>query len=120
MKSIYDQFDAAFANVSAFSITKGDERVGRVVIKFPKDGAGRLYAYVHVYGSSMVRGSASGYGYDKRSAAVIDAAKKLDHDDRDSKNAYHVSQTRIALQYDNGHDWTRHLENAGYRVDQVI
>src|SRR4051812_8286161 len=77
MADIYDQHKAAFANVSAFVVLKDGERVATVAIKFPRDGAGRLYAYVHWIGLEMVRGSATGYGYDKRSAAVSSAAGKL-------------------------------------------
>ena len=72
MTDIYDQHAKAFAAVQAFVIldTSG-ERVATVALKFPRDGAGRLYAYVHLIGVEMVRAHAGGYGYDKRSAAVV-------------------------------------------------
>lgn len=76
MSDIYDQHRAAFANVSAYVILRGGERVATIAFKFPRDGAGRLYAYVHWIGVPMVRGFAAGGGYDKRSAAVADAAQK--------------------------------------------
>lgn len=76
MADIYEQHDAAFKRVSAFVIMSAGERVATVAIKFPADGAGRLYAYVHWLGNEMTRGQASGYGYDKRSAAIADAARK--------------------------------------------
>ena len=77
MPDIYDQHDAAFARVSAFVICRDGERVATVALKFPADGAGRLHAYVHWLGLPMVRGFAGGYGYDKRSAAVIEATGKI-------------------------------------------
>jgi hypothetical protein len=77
LTQIYDQHAAAFRQVSAFVIAKNGERVATVAIKFPKDGAGRLYAYVHWAGAQMERGSAGGYGYDKRSAAVAAALRKI-------------------------------------------
>ena len=122
MSDIYHQFDTSFANVSAFYITDADDtRVGRICIKFPKDGAGRLYAYVHVYGSRMVRGSAVGYGYDKRSAAVWDAAGNLRSNEDDvPATPDHLAMWKAALMKDSGAEWTRKLEAAGYRVHQVI
>ena len=77
MPDIYDQHKAAFANVSAYVVAKDGERVATIAFKFSKDGAGRLYAYVHWLGIPMARGFAGGYGYDKRSAAVANAVKKL-------------------------------------------
>lgn len=47
MAKIYDQHRAAFSNVSAYVITLDGEKVATIAIKFPRDGAGRLYAYVH-------------------------------------------------------------------------
>ena len=115
MKSIYDQFDAAFANVSAYAISIDGEHVARVAIKYPQDGAGRLYAYVHILGGQMVRGSATGYGYDKRSAAVVDAAGKLTGDE-----SYCAALFKRTLAKDGGYEWTTYLEKAGFTVDQVI
>src|SRR3546814_19308140 len=82
MTAIYDQHDKAFARVSAYVVTKDGARVANVSIKFPADGAGRLYAYVHWIGLEMVRDHANGYGYDKRTAAVSGcAARILNHMD---------------------------------------
>lgn len=121
MSNIYEQFEAAFANVSAFYITDADDtRVGRICIKFPRDSTSRLYAYVHVYGSRMVRGSATGYGYNKRTAAVGDAAGNLRSNEDDAVTPVHLAMWKAALMKDSGADWTRELEAAGYRVHQVI
>ena len=121
MTKIYDQHAAAFRNVSAFVILKDGERVATVALKFPADGAGRLYAYVHWLGTEMVRGFAGGYGYDKRSAAVSDAirrnAGKVDNEapDTDAWAAFSA-----ALWNDGGDDWTRALEKAGFQVIQAV
>lgn len=126
-RAIYDQHDAAFRNVSAFVILKGSERVATIAIKFPKDGAGRLYAYVHWIGSEMVRGMAGGYGYDKRSAAVTDAASKVDMSDREDGHRDDFGQPVTeraefvgALSASDGRDWTRALEAAGFTVLQAV
>ena len=127
MTDVYTQHDAAFAKVSAFVIldTSG-ERVATVAIKFPRDGAGRLYAYVHLLGVEMVRAHANGYGYDKRSAAVAAAVAKIPAmgDDRPEDYAAAVNRNRAALQsvareMDSG-DWTRAVEKAGFRVLQAV
>lgn len=124
---IYTQHDKAFAAVSAYVVlNSANERVATIALKFPRDGAGRLYAYVHWIGLEMVRGHANGYGYDKRSAACSVAARKL----RDAVTAMHdhkpvelVEPLRnfvSALEKDNGEDWTRRLEAAGFKVFQAV
>lgn len=131
MASIYDQHRAAFANVSAFVIMDGAERVATVAIKFPRDGAGRLYAYVHWVGEQMVRGWAGGGGYDKRSAACADAARKMP--DLDATGCYsdgtpyytsgHIARFnafRSALALDGGIEWHNALRAAGFTVIQAV
>jgi len=110
MTRIYDQHDAAFRSVSAFVLLDKDgERVATVAIKFPKDGAARLWAYVHLIGSEMVRGYANGYGYDKRSAAVSAAFDALPA----------ASKLRALAPAMDSRDWVRVVESAGYRVIQA-
>lgn len=46
MPDIYDHYAAAFANVSAFVVVRDGEKVAAIALKFPRDGAGRLYAYL--------------------------------------------------------------------------
>ena len=77
MTNIYDLHTKAFSHVSAYVILKDGERVATIALKYPKDGAGRLYAYVHYIGLEMVRDYAGGYGYDKRSAAITRATAKI-------------------------------------------
>lgn len=124
--AIYDQHDKAFNRVSAFVVAKDGERVATVAIKFPADGAGRLYAYVHWLGLAMVRGAANGYGYDKRSAAVADAADKIGAGvDLSSLSQRETAvDDRLAFQealrHSDGTDWTRALEKAGFTVWQAV
>lgn len=129
MTSIYDQHAAAFSNVSAFVVMKGTELVAKVALKFPRDGAGRLYAYVHFFGMPMVRGAASGYGYDKRTAAVEDAMKKIDpayfeHDNYG--NSYEKERAdcdafrNAILTAKDGQGWEDSFRKAGYIVVQAV
>lgn len=126
MPDIYDQHAAAFAQVSAFVVMRDGEKVATVAFKFPRDGAGRLYAYVHWLGIHMVRAYAGGYGYDKRTAAAEYAARAMptaakaygpenDHPDVSLYDAF-----RAALLLGDGYDWSRNLEKAGFTVLQAV
>lgn len=127
MSNIYDQHKASFSQVSAFVICYGAEKVATIAFKFPRDGAGRLLAYVHWLGVPMVRGHAGGYGYDKKSAAVESAIEKLKKDnDFVTKNkvfgpgADEFTELCRALGDCKGDDWQRALENAGFTVFQAV
>lgn len=123
MTKIYDQHAAAFKNVSAFVILKDGERVATIAFKFPKDGAGRLYAYVHWFGCAMVRGSATGYGYDKKSAACESATDKLFNAECGLDDDNHVilyKQFHKALRDISGSSFDRALDNAGFTVLQAV
>lgn len=124
-KSIYDQHQATFKNVSAFVILDENHEVyAKVSIKYPRDGAGRLYAYVHIIGERMVRGSATGYGYDKGSAAVSKAFTIARLNDPfaeggdDSPTAVRLKDIREAL-HDGSINWYDALPTE-YTVIQVI
>lgn len=117
MTKVYEQHDKAFQNVSAYVVLdKNGEHVASVKFKFPRDGAGRLYAYVHWIGLQMVRGSASGYGYDKRSAAVADAVGRFADMD---KHPY-CFKFFDAVARDGGEYWDRRLRDAGFTVIQAV
>jgi hypothetical protein len=123
MSDIYTQHAAAFRNVAAYVIMRGSERVATIAFKFPADGASRLYAYVHWIGEPMVRGFAGGGGYDKRSAACADAARKMrEIYSASSKIEDHVAyQTlRRALVKDDGAEWHNRLRDAGFEIFQAV
>ena len=77
MTSIYQRHEKAFPQVSAGALVVRGVNVGCIAFKFPKDGAGRLQCFLHLYGYTMVVGTASGYGYDKKSAALESACRLL-------------------------------------------
>lgn len=119
MTKKYDQHRAAFTNVEAHVVTWKGERVGTIAFKFPKDGAGRLYAYVHIFGLEMARGYAGGFGYDKKSAAVSGAIEKIKRDE--TFPSYGISNETIetlqnAFKNIGGHDWKDILRNLGFQV----
>jgi len=110
MSDIYELHEKAFSRVSAFIITDaGGERVATIAFKYPSDGAGRLWCYLHIIGQQMVRGYAGGYGYDKRSAAAYSAASKLAE-----------CPIKEALTKDGGYGWDRYLMDAGFNVYQAV
>lgn len=117
MTDIYRQHDASFSAVSAYVIAKDGKRVATVAFKFPRDGAGRLLAYVHFLGLKMVRGWASGGGYDKRSAACADAARRINNTGGDGE-AFLPFYTALAK--DDGYGWDRNLRDAGFDVWQAV
>lgn len=110
---VYAQHDAAFANVAAYVILHNGERVASIAFKFPRDGAGRLYVYVHWIGTEMVRGYAGGYGYDKRSAALYNAAKKLGQ-------GVAPEFTDALISGNDGAGWDRCLFVAGFTVLRAV
>lgn len=142
MTDIYDQHAAHFAKVQAYVILRNGERVATIAFKFPADGAGRLYAYVHWLGVPMVRGFAGGYGYDKRSAAVESAVRKIEAVNREAEvhnlakqGATSAAQAEAmcaiadrelqtafidAIRAPNGHYFDRKLEHAGFTVLQAV
>lgn len=117
--SIYDQHDKAFPHVSAYVVSEGGKRVATIAIKFPRDGAGRLWAYVHWLGEEMVRGYANGYGYDKTSAAIESAVARLAASPTEASPARRAA-FQAALSNCGGHEWDRRLRDAGFDVWQAV
>jgi len=128
MADIYEQHGAAFNRVAAYVVLHDGEQVASVALKYPTDGAGRLYAYVHWIGLEMTRGFAGGGGYDKKSAAVANAAGKMPGIGADHRPAW-LCGTALGDAYDvfvsaarrdDGHGWIRNLETAGFVVVQAV
>ena len=122
MSNIYDQHQNAFTSVSAFVIAKNGERVATIAFKFPRDGASKLWAYVHWCGVPMVRGSATGCGYDKRSAACASASRAIEKLHKtEFLNKCEDQQAFIhAMGLDDGHGWDENLRRAGFTVWQAV
>lgn len=95
------------SRAGAFVITDKDKYiVGRVVVAYPKDGAGRLYVSLYDWtgqgGPTHQTANATGYGYDKVASALSD-----------------MSFGKIKLT-DHPEDWTRCLKSAGYEAIRVL
>ncbi len=77
MSDIYRKHESAFHQVASAALVKSKAQIGTIAFKYPKDGAGRLTCYLHVHGMEMVKGTASGGGYDKAAASFEDAIRNL-------------------------------------------
>jgi hypothetical protein len=121
---IYKQHEAAFKNVSAYVITDATgERVATIAFKFAASGL-RTTCYMHWLGSPMVRGSASGGGYDKASAAAWAASQTIKTGnavnaapDGEKMNAFIAFISAIK---DQGRHWDQDLKAAGFNVLQAV
>lgn len=118
--NIYDKHDNAFPTVSAFVIvTKSGDALGKVAFKH---GA-RVTAFVHIYGQVMVSGWAGGGGYDRASAAVAEAARKITFPDDSLKYSNHPRLAQRAakvMQRDNNQTWEGELRDIGLNVLQAV
>lgn len=118
MPDIYEQHRAAFANVSAYVVTKGDDLIATVAFKFARSGL-RTTVYFHVIGAQMVRAYASGGGYDKCSAAVHSAIARVIAHDGDVRTIQRLGAIRDAVT-DDGQHWDNALRQAGFTVLQAV
>lgn len=78
MTTIYEKHEKAFNLIRAGALVVNGQQVGKLSFKYPVRGEGRVTCFLHLHGYAMVSGTASGYGYDKTTAAFEAACKKLD------------------------------------------
>lgn len=125
MSDIYELHSKAFADVAAFVVVGTNskcepERKATIAFKYPRDGMGRQWCYLHVFGGAMVRGYASGCGYDKHSASASSAAGRINPKDYYEESRADVAAIKAALLPDDGMGWETHLRKAGYQVFQAV
>jgi len=115
----YERFDKATGNFSAYAILRDGKPVGRIVVKF---GAAAT-AFVQVWGAPISIHRATGYGYDKASAAVMGAILDMSeapHVDDTEASAAHKALWLTAEAWDGGTRYTTALERAGFTLANVI
>jgi hypothetical protein len=112
-KSVYDKHDSAFNLVSAGALVTNGIQVGTLAFKFPTKGEGKLSCFLHLHGHQMVVGSASGYGYDKKGAALESACKQL------SAECLADYPSLKGLDCD-GYDFETTIKNAGFNYYRAI
>lgn len=120
MTDTYDKFDRATRDFTACALLWQDVPVGRVVIKFGNAAT----AYVQIWGAPMATGRATGYGYDKASAAVMAAIARLDQApsypaDSPECHTYNMVRNAVAT-WNGGTRWDDVLRAAGFTIANVI
>ena len=126
----WQKFDNAFKSVSAYVIMDQDtmQPIAKIALKYPKDGAGRVNAYIHLIGMEVQHGYAGGYGYDKRTASIIDCIRKCNDIWAQQIKSGHVSLTsaqqnfiNLLLSDDAQSGWGGVINhNNGFIVIQVV
>lgn len=121
MTNIYDLHEAAFRDVSAYVVANGatGERVATIAFKYARSGL-RTTCYLHVLGTPMVKAFASGGGYDKASAALHYATKKLREGDTCSPLAKAHMDVFKRIIKDEGQSWEREVRDAGYNLLRAV
>ncbi len=130
-EEIRNWYRRAFRGVKAYAILDRTTaaHVANVTIKYPEDGAGRVYVYLHVIGLPLVRGSATGGGYDKAAAAMERAAAAVKEPPPEKiEQVYHCTADRhrrtiraaMEDRSKEGHIWQDRLQDVGYTVLPVI
>ena len=126
--SNWNKFDKAFEQVQAYVVLDQNtmQPIAKVALKFPKDGAGRLNCFIHVIGMEVQHGYVGGYGYDKRTASIISAARKCQNFLNDAENYQNVNGKQkqfidLLLSDDAQGGWKEVINhNNGFIVIQVI
>lgn len=121
MTTIYYQFDKHFAKASAYALMYAGKYVGTIAIKYPADGAGRLYAYIHIHGTEMQRAHAGGYGYDKSAHALQKAMGSLPWDEIAAINGQDFARKLADIRtYLDSHHISSAFFNSGIDCQSVI
>ena len=118
---IYREFDSAFSHVAAYVVSRDGFKLATVAIKRAKSGL-RTVAYVHWIGTPMCKGIANGGGYDKESASVASAARKIGFSDvaTDERSGDMFRAFKAAAELDGGKRWDDAVRDAGFTVWQAV
>ena len=119
MTTIYELHDKAFPLVRAYALTNKGKHVGLISFKYPNDGAGRLWCYVHIFGLAMARGYAGGYGYDKTSAAACAAVQNIATDAGQQEATKLAIALRKAVKGE-GSDWKDDFARAHIKTLRAV
>ena len=99
----WQKFDNAFKQVSAYVVMDQEtmQPIATIALKFPSEGAGRVNAYIHLIGMEVQHGYDGGYGYDKRTASIIDAISNCNDIWAQQIKSGHVSLTSVQQNFIN-------------------
>ena len=116
-QQVYAKHESAFKLVSAGALVVNGVQMGTLAFKFPASGEGKLFCFLHIHGFPMVVGSASGYGYDKKGAALEKACESLCDIEHAEVLRYHPALKGLDC---DGNDFQRTLEKAGITYFRAI
>lgn len=121
MTEVYDKFDAAFRHMQAACLILEGQNVGRIALKYGH----ACTAFVQVWGAPMQTGRAGGGGYDRATAAIEAAARKLQPEQvnaerRLEREAMLRLCTAFGPEARDGIAWASRLEAAGFTVANVL
>lgn len=118
---VYNAFEKATraTRMEAHYIYQGARQVGRVIFQRSASGATET-CWLHLWGTSMVQGSARGYGYDKQGAAYRDALSKLKVDVKYDDAPVGQAVKALKACTDEGARFAALINQAGYQAQHVI
>ena len=127
-KDIYDYHQSAFSTVSAWVVLDNKSKGrGNLAAKVSIKRASCPTAYVQFLGLSMQRATAKGYGYDRDSAAVEAATRKIALPDAFEESKYwdvdlldRYNRFKTAIREAHGAHWYHALERKGFSVIQAV
>lgn len=120
MTDVYDRFDKTTRDVQAAALLCEGKAVGRIVIRL---GSSAL-AYVQIWGAPMRIGRATGFGYDKATAAIGNAVARMSLDDlHEDMQEEREAMTRLSAAFSPSLDdltWANRLRRMGFDVAMVM
>lgn len=125
---IYEKHKAAFKNISGYVVTDATgNRLATIAFKY----GNAVTCYLHIIGLEMTCGIAKGGGYDRKSAAICNAAIKTgfynhsnDHQGDPFVKSLHdlrdQFKTILSKAERGGSSWDNALRDAGFNVYSAI
>jgi hypothetical protein len=121
--ALYNAQRKAVNDALIYVVFEGPRLVARVSFHYNRSNTA-CTCYLWVQAAGISKGTAKGGGYDRKSAAALKAAEKIPALDRCYQEimgyAERVEKIRAALNHDDGHEWQRHLEAAGFVVYSAV
>lgn len=119
MTSIYEKFDAATKQTSAYAILDKGKYIARVVFK--RGNGLRQTCFAQIWGMQMTMGFAGGGGYDKHTASFEHAISKFKPEDGNDPDVVAVARLwQDLFVATSGEGWNNRLISAGYQVLNVV
>jgi hypothetical protein len=117
--NIYEKFDAATKQTSAYAIMHQGKYIGRVIFK--RGNGLRQTCFAQLWGMTMTTGFAGGGGYDKHTASFESAVEKFKVEDGNDPIVWaHAKAWKLLFSTSSGEAWNNRLISNGYQVLNVV